>query len=232
MKVSIIVPVYNEENRIKPFITDMENFMKKLKNYELIFVDDGSRDGTLNILRELAKKHRSVRIMTYKENRGKGYAIKKGVMAANGKKVIFIDADGSIRPKEIKNMLPLLDKYDVVVGDRTHYESNVNQPLLRKITGKLFNLYVNVLFGVRIRDNLCGFKGFKNNIGKVLFRNQLSDKWIFDVEMFYKIRKNNYSMNQMSIKWEHKKGTKIKFFDPFKMFLQLAMLRAKLSRSK
>ncbi|MEK6967629.1 MAG: dolichyl-phosphate beta-glucosyltransferase [Nanoarchaeota archaeon] len=230
MDLSIVIPVYNEESRIKPFLRDLEDTIRRMPDYEIIFVNDGSKDSTMSILNDFSKKQREVKIISYKKNRGKGYAVRKGVLSSNGKKIIFIDADGSTKPQEIFQMLTLLDSYDVVVGDRTQYESSVDQPVLRQITGKLFNFYANLIFGINVKDNLCGFKGFQREVAKILFRNMISERWIFDVEIFYKIRKNNYSLRQMSIKWNHKEGTKIKPFDPFKMFLQLFFLRIKLMK--
>lgn len=232
MNLSIIVPVFNEEDRIRPFLADLSNFTQKLKDYEIIFINDGSKDNTLDILAEFSRKDKRIRIISYKGNMGKGYAVRKGIMSAKGEKIIFIDADGSTKPREIANMLPLLDEFDVVVGDRTHYESSIDQPVLRQTTGRLFNFYANLIFGINVKDNLCGFKGFRHKAAINLFRNVVSNRWIFDVEIFYKIRKNNYSLHQMSIKWEHREGTKIKFFDPFKMFLQLILLRIKIIRAR
>jgi dolichyl-phosphate beta-glucosyltransferase len=228
MDLSVVVPVYNEEARLKPFLTDLEKFMGGNAGCEIVFVNDGSNDGSLAILKEFSKSHRSAKIVSYDKNRGKGYAVKTGVFAAAGKKIIFIDADCSTSPAEIKNMLPMLDNFDVVAGDRTHYESDVKQPFLRRTTGKLFNFWANTFFGINVKDNLCGFKGFRSNVARDLFKNLASDRWIFDVEIFYKARKKHYSLAQMSIKWVHRDGTKIRMFDPFKMFVQLISLRLRL----
>ena len=230
MKVSVVVPVYNEENRIYPFIADLDRYTKTIADMEVIFVNDGSSDGTIDILKKYAAHHRNTRIVSYSKNRGKGYAVKQGVAAATGEKIIFIDADNATRPNEITKMADLLDKFDVVVGDRTHPKSYVAQPSLRQATGKLFNFYANTLFGINVRDNLCGFKGFNRAAAKQLFRGMVSDRWIFDIELFYKIRKSGMSLGHMPIKWEHKEGTKIKFLDPFRMFFQLLFLRIKLIR--
>ncbi len=98
MELSIIIPAYNEENRIKPFLARLLEFSKKLKSYELIFVNDGSRDNTLKIINDISKRYKRLKIISYGTNRGKGYAVRKGILAAGGKKIIFIDADGSISP--------------------------------------------------------------------------------------------------------------------------------------
>ena len=105
------------------------------------------------------------------------------------------------------------------------------QPLLRKTLGIIFNSYVNVMFGIRVKDTLCGFKGFKRDAALKIFKNLKSNRWIFDVELFYKIRKNRLLLYQMPIYWVHKEDTKIKRLDPLKMFAELLFLRIKLIRS-
>ena len=226
MKVSIVVPCYNEENRIKPFLTSLIQFSKaNLKNYEIIFINDGSKDKTLDVLKEFSK---DIKLISYEKNKGKGGAVREGILSSMGEKVLFIDADGSIQPDEIPKMLEKLDNYDVVVGDRASKDSDVNAIALRNITGKLFNFYVNVLFGYKTWDNLCGFKGFKKEIAKDLFTDLIDYGWIFDVELFYKIHKKNYTLYKLPIKWVHKGDSKIKLLDPFKMFFQLIKLRMKL----
>ena len=226
MKVSIVVPCYNEENRIKPFLTSLIQFSKdNLKSYEIIVVNDGSKDKTLDVLKEFSK---DIKLISYEKNKGKGGAVREGVLSSIGEKVLFIDADGSIQPDEIPKMLEELDNYDVVVGDRASKDSDVNAIALRNMTGKLFNFYVNMLFRYKNWDNLCGFKGFKKEIAKDLFTNLIAYGWIFDVELFYKIHKKNYTLYKLPIKWVHKGDSKIKLLDPFKMFFQLIKLRMKL----
>jgi len=198
MKTSIIVPVYNEELRIKPFLNELGHNLNP--SWEIIFVNDGSNDNTLSILKGF--KVRNKKIISYKKNKGKGFAVKTGVMAAKGDFIIFIDADGSIDPSHIETLLNKLKKYDVVVGTRASKQSEVKQDFLRKIIGITFNHYVNLLFHTDIKDNLCGFKGFRKNTAKHLFKNLLSKRWIFDVELFYKIKKQNLSLYEMPIKWK------------------------------
>ncbi len=224
MKVSIIVPVYNEELRIKPFLRELKHVLKP--DWEVIFVNDGSFDGTLEILEKFNIINKS--IISYKKNKGKGFAVKTGAMAAKGKYIIFIDADGSIHPSQINSMLKYLSQYEVVVGTRASKESKVKASFIRKILGIIFNSYVNFLYNIKIKDNLCGFKGFKRDVAKQLFANLLSERWIFDVELFYKIKKQGISLYQMPIKWVHKHNSKMHVIDPLKMIYELLKLKTKI----
>lgn len=227
MQVSIIVPIYNEENRFNVFLQELIDFSIK-NSYEVILVDDGSTDNTPEIIKNYESTKNNIKVISHPKNIGKGFAIKTGVFYAEGEKIIFIDADGSISPSEIPKMVEKLDEYDVVVGNRTLKESNIEQPYLRKLTGVTFNHYVNLLFHLNIKDNLCGFKGFRKEVAKDLFSLLISHKFIFDVELFYKIRKKNYSLYPLPITWVHKGESKIKLFDPIKMAFRLLRLKRKL----
>ena len=228
IEASIIVPFYNEELRMKLFLNTLLNYNNP--NWEFIFVDDGSKDQTLNTL----KKYHFInkKIISYKINKGKGYAVKAGVNIAKGRYIIFIDADGSIHPSQIKNMLRYLKKYDVVVGTRTSKESEVEVPFFRKCTGVTFNKYANLLFNINIDDTLCGFKGFKKEVAKNLFKNLIDNRWIFDVELFYKIRKNNYSLYIMPIRWAYSNKSKMTITDIIKIAITMLILRFKLMKNR
>jgi dolichyl-phosphate beta-glucosyltransferase len=233
INVSVIVPLYNEESRSKHFLPELLSFCRKnLGSYEVLLVNDGSTDNTLGFISSFAKKDRHVKVVSYFPNRGKANAVKVGVFVSRGEKVLFIDADGSIQPDEIPGMVSKLDSYDVVVGTRSSPKSRVVQPPLRKMVGMTFNTYVNILFAVNVKDTLCGFKGFKREAALYLFRKLISGRWIFDVELFYRIRKQRYSLYQMPIFWVHKEGSRFKLFDPLKMALELLKLRFQLLFSR
>ena len=232
MENSIIVPAYNEEKRITNFLDDLLKFSESnLKNYEIIFVDDGSTDNTLKVIKNKIKNKEHIKIISYAKNQGKGEAVRRGVLAANGEKILFIDADGSIHPNQIPILLEKLGNYDVVVGDRSSKESKIKITFLRKATGVLFNIYVKRLFHTETRDNLCGFKGFKKKVAKDLFSDLISKRWLFDVELFYKIKKRKYSLYKLPFEWEYRGESKIGIFEPFKMLFQLILLRLRLNKN-
>ncbi|MBU0929638.1 MAG: glycosyltransferase family 2 protein [Nanoarchaeota archaeon] len=222
MDLSIIVPAYNEEKRITNFLSELSLFGKNnLKDYEIVIVDDGSTDNTREVIKDFIKRDKKIRLVSYPKNKGKGYAIREGIFSSNGNKIIFIDADGSIRPDQIPLMLKELEQYDCVVGNRRDKDSQVTTSKYRDFTQRLFNSIVMILFNSKINDNLCGFKGFKKEVALDLF-NELHDYgWIFDVEIFYKIQKKGYSLKRIPIVWKHVGDSKMKPLDPVWMFIKL-----------
>lgn len=233
VKNSIIVPAYNEEKRSSSFIPDLIDFTRKhVPNSEVIIVDDGSKDKTREKIKGIIRSKNAslfVKIIGYSKNKGKGNAVSYGVKAAKGDKVLFIDADGSIPPSQIPLMLNQLDKYDVVAGDRISAKSRVKSNLLRKMFSLGFNSFVSLLFQYSYRDNLCGFKGFKKSTANDIFSNLIDKRWVFDVELFYKIKKKGYSLYFLPIEWHHVSGSRINLIrDPIKWFFRLFALRIKL----
>jgi dolichyl-phosphate beta-glucosyltransferase len=230
IRYSVVVPLYNEEKRLKDFVPYLIEYLGKKygREFELLLVDDGSSDNTVSLLKSFSNRGSNIKILDYKPNHGKGYAVKYGIMRSTGEYIVFIDADGSIPPEEIPTMFNKLKMYDVVVGDRSSEESKVEQPPSRKAVGIIFNLYVNMLFFTGVTDHLCGFKGFKRKYAIDLFKDLKSSRWVFDVELFYMIRKRKYSLYCLPIKWVHKGESKMKFTDPFKMFIELLTLRFKI----
>ena len=185
MNLSVIVPAYNEEKRMVPFLKDMINFCDtRLRgSFEVLLIDDGSTDQTVEVARSIARGRKYFRVVSHEKNMGKGAAIQTGVNEARGETIIFIDADGSIAPSEIPTMTQKLKEYDVVIGSRTLEGSRVEQPIFRRMTGGAFNLYSNLLFAISVDDTLCGFKGFRRSVAKELFSDLKSKRWIFDVEI-------------------------------------------------
>ncbi len=233
MRNSIIVPAYNEEKRSSSFIPNLLDFVKhNLPDSEVIIVNDGSKDRTAEKITEFISEsdaERFAKIIGYAVNKGKGNAVAFGVKEAKGEKILFIDADGSISPEEIPVMLERLDKYDAVIGDRLSAKSKIKTNLTRKITSFGFNSFVSILFQDKFRDNLCGFKGFRKKAAKDMFSNLLDKRWVFDVELLFKIKKRGYSLYSLPIKWKYVGGSRINMLvDPFKWFFRLIRLRVRL----
>lgn len=230
---SIIVPAYNEEKRSAHFLSSLIDYVKKhIPHSELLIVDDGSKDRTKEVISELIRKRHAqslARVIGYPNNQGKGNAVAFGVKHAKGDKILFIDADGSIPPAEIPRMLEKLDEYDVVAGDRLSARAKTKTTALRKLTSFGFNFIVSLLFQFSYRDNLCGFKGFRKNVAKNIFLHLYDKRWVFDVELFYKIKKRGYSLYFLPIEWHHVGDSRVRIWiDPLLWFIRLIKLRCEL----
>ncbi len=193
--------------------------------YEVIFVDDGSTDGSPEILSLFSKNFPAARMLSYQPNRGKGYAVKTGVLAAQNQQIVFMDADGAIDPLYLIAMSQALETHAIVVADRSRGGLVAGAGPARKLLGWGFNRFVNLLFGLKLADTQCGFKGFQGPIAKQIFQRMKSERWIFDVEALYWARKLNLDVAKLPIEWQSQPGSKIKPLDPFRMALDVLKLR-------
>jgi len=173
-------------------------------------------------------KYKKLRIISYTPNKGKANAVKIGINNAKGSHLLFMDADGATAPEEISKMLPELEKYDVVVGSRNLKASQAKKSFSRRILSFGFNTYVSVLFGTRFSDYLCGFNAFRTETAKKLFHNLKSERWIFDVELFHRIKKHKLSCKEIPIHWTHQDDSNMRpIVDTIKIFFQILGLRTR-----
>ena len=153
-------------------------------------------------------------------------------MNSTGKKIVFIDGDGAFPPTEILKVAEQIGTYDIVLGMKRHKQSQWITPesKLRKLLGKYFNLFVNILFHIQVKDCLCGLKGFKNSVAKDMFSHLMRNDWIFDVEVLYKARKKGYTIGEVPVKLYYVEDSKFRILDPIKMIFKLLRLRYDLMR--
>jgi len=230
IKISILIPAFNEETRIPTFLKELLKFAENnLESYEIIVINDGSLDKTEETVLKLIANYNRARLISYDDNMGKGHAVLQGVLNAKGKFILFIDADGSIKPPEILKMYRIFQKFhfDIIVGSRISKSSNIteSQPLSRRFLSKIFNLYSNLLFRIKINDLLCGFKGFSREVANKIFIDLKAYKWEFDVEILYRAKKNGFTIFELPIEWRNEEGSKMKLLDPILIFLNLFKLR-------
>lgn len=231
MELSIVIPAYNEEKRISDSLKKVISFFDKNKeDYELLVVNDGSKDKTVEIIKEFSKNNKRVKLIDYKTNRGKGYAVKTGVLAANGKKILFSDADLSTPIKEYEKLNEWYKKgFDICVGSRRLSGSKiyVKQPLHRRIIGKAFVTLVKMLSSLDLKDTQCGFKLYNAKKAKKIFLKQKIDGFSFDVEVLYLAKKNGYSIKEVPVEWNdserYSKVNPVK--ESFKMLSDLIKIR-------
>lgn len=200
--ISIVIPAYNEQNRIE---RTLEAITKRCKNAEIIVVDDGSKDRTV----EITKRFRKVRIIKHAKNMGKGAAVRTGMMEAKGDKILFTDADMSTPITELGRLLKI--KADIIIGSRavTGAIIKLHQPLYRELLGKTFNKIVQLLAVPGVWDTQCGFKIFTNDAAKDIFARTLIDGFGFDVEALYLARQLGYTIQEVPVTWLNSKESKV-----------------------
>jgi dolichyl-phosphate beta-glucosyltransferase len=220
--ISIIIPAYNESNRIIQTITKIDKYLKdRIKDYEIIVINDGSHDNTSEIISTAKKKTGNLKLISYGQNKGKGYAIKQGVKAARGNIILITDADLSTPIEELEKLLIHYNNgYNIVIGSRGLTESNIikKQPWWRETMGKIFNRLVRFMFSEEIRDTQCGFKLFKGDICKGIFEHSTVDRFAYDVEIIQIARELGYSIKEVPVQWIHSPDSKV---NPLKDSLQM-----------
>lgn len=230
LKLSVVVPCYNEEKRFKEGFTHYYTYLKTLKNpWELILVNDGSRDRTLELVTSSAKKNKSIKVVSYPENHGKGYAIIQGIKKAKGKYVLFTDIDHSVDIKTVEKFFPYFEKgFKVVIGSRRVKGSKivVHQKPLREWLGRGFTSLVNVLIISGVKDATCGFKAFENSTAQKIFKLVKVYDWAFDAEILYICKKLQIPFAQAPVAWSDVKGSRVKLKrDVIRSFLGLLKIR-------
>lgn len=211
--LSIVIPAYNEEKRLLPTLNKVSEYLSRQDfSYEIILVDDGSTDNTLQIVNNFANLSNNVLVFANEQNKGKGYSVRKGMLSAGGEYIFFTDADLSTPIEELEKCLPYLKNgYDVVIGSRSMPSSDIviHQPWYRERMGKIFNFMVNLVLLKGIIDTQCGFKGFRREVVKTIFSRCKIDGFSFDVEALYLSRKFNFKIKEIPIRWENSALSKV-----------------------
>jgi dolichyl-phosphate beta-glucosyltransferase len=211
--LSIVVPCYNEEQRLPRTIEQIQRFLDgKNAPYELILVDDGSADGTRRIMDAAARSHHAVRVELLPHNRGKGRALAVGVEAAKGDEILLTDADLSTPIEELDKLQTALDNgAGVAIGSRALRASRVevSQPIYRVLMGKGFNLIVQAVLLPGIWDTQCGFKLFRADVAHRVFAGLTTDGFAYDPEVLYRARKQGVKIAEVPVVWRNSAPTKV-----------------------
>ncbi|MFN4227553.1 MAG: dolichyl-phosphate beta-glucosyltransferase [Candidatus Ratteibacteria bacterium] len=232
MEISIIVPAYNEEKRILKTIEKIyKYFAEKNLDFEIIVVDDGSKDKTIEVVEELSKDKKEVKILKHPKNMGKGAAVRTGVLNSSGDLILFTDADLSTPIEEFEKLKKKIEEgYDIAIGSRGLKDSKIviPQPFYRRIIGKIFPLLVRLLVIKDFKDTQCGFKLFKKEAGKKIFSQLKTNGFAFDVEVLARAKKEGYKIAEVGVVWYNSPRSSVKIFkDSFKMFFSLLKIRFK-----
>jgi glycosyltransferase involved in cell wall biosynthesis len=226
--LSVIIPAYNEENRLPETLEQIIRFLKTQPfPAEIIVVENGSRDRTYEIAQGFAQKNENVRAIR-NDQRGKGLAIQRGVKEANGEYVFMCDADLSMPVEEIGKFLPpQLNNVDIAAGSREAPGAvRYNEPYYRHFTGRVFNTLIRLLVLPTLQDTQCGFKCIRADVARDIFRYQTLTGWAFDVELLYIARLHGYQIVEIPIDWYFNADSKISVLrDSLRMFLDLLLIR-------
>jgi len=225
--ISIIIPAYNESNRIEKVLGEYAKyFLDKHQEFEIIVVCDGT-DNTAEVVSNISKKYTNVKLLEYSYKLGKGGGIIEGFKSSKGDIVGFVDADDAVTPAQYEILINSVSDCDCVIGSRRMNGSVIiqRQPLIREVLSKCLNLLVNGLFNLKIKDTQCGAKIFKRNvIEKVLPKLKLTG-FEFDIELLWKIKNENFLIKEVPITWSHTDESSFLLKYIPKMFINLIRLR-------
>ena len=227
--ISIVVPAFNEASRIGDSMNKINAFITQSQlSIEFIVVDDGSADNTAEIVRK--SQVEGLRLIQNDRNRGKGYTVRAGVLAASGKYVLFTDADLSAPIEELHKLLDVAVKegFDIVIGsravDRKYIERH--QSGFRELGGILFNSMVRLVLGLQLRDTQCGFKLFNRLRSRRIFELQRTSGFGFDPELLFIAKRNGLTIRETPVRWSHAEGSKVNFLrDGIRMLIDLVQIR-------
>lgn len=220
LELSFVVPAYNEEDFIEDTLESIDGVIKdKNLPYEIVVVDDGSRDGTLANAQRYAGKNGHVKVVSYSKNFGKGHAVKAGFMQATGNIVIFTDGDNEIDLRTISEYLEALNYGDIVIASKRHKNSQVEVPLSRRIFSETFNALVRLLTGVPLKDTQSGLKAMRKNAFTHIFPRLAVKRYAFDVELLAVA--NLYGLKVVEMPVNIKLDAKFKPNEMWRMFIDL-----------
>lgn len=230
IKLSIVIPAYNERDRLPPTLQTLQAFAQAQPFLvEILIADDGSTDGSIDVIEA---EYSDISILRASQNAGKGAAVRRGLLAAQGEYVLFSDADLSTPIEEVTAMLGFLEEgFDIVIGSRGLASSQleIRQPWWRELSGRTFNCLVRALSGLPYRDTQCGFKLFRRQAARLICERMTNDGWAFDVEMLMIASEHGMKVKEQPVHWFNREGSKVSLMNDapnmFRDILQFRRLR-------
>lgn len=205
--LSIIVPAYNEEHRLPPTLDRLHAFLSAQPlRYEIVIVDDGSKDATCDVVEAAMVRIPNLRLVRQLPNRGKGAAVRRGMLAARGQIRVMCDADCSMPPEQMPRLLaPIIAcKAEIAIGSRyaEGAKTDVKQPFYRVLWSRLCNKVIQRSLVPGIRDTQCGFKAFTAEAARDLFKRGKIDGWAFDLEILALARRRGFAIEEVGVEWK------------------------------
>ena len=230
--LSVIIPAYNETERIGATLEKISRYLKKQPySYEIIVVNGGSKDKTAEKVEKLKSEILYLSLIDNKENRGKGYAVKEGMLAARGRIRLFTDADNSTDISHFELMRPLFDKgYEIVICSRDKRDAagarqSVPQSLFKRLLGNLGNLFIQLVAVRGIWDTQCGFKAFRDFAAEKIFSRQRIERWGFDIEVLVLTRALGYRIGIVPADWKNDPQSHVKMSSYFQVLWETVKIR-------
>jgi glycosyltransferase involved in cell wall biosynthesis len=208
IEFSILIPAFNEANRIIATIMETEKVLEKFNpNYEILIVDDGSIDGISDVVKTYSKNNEKIKIEGYLPNKGKGFALKYGFGFLSGRYILFLDADLDLHPSHLLDLYEIMKRShaDVVIGSKQNKDSILNYPKIRKLVSSAYYFLIKVLFKLPIKDTQTGIKLFKYDVLKVCLPKVIVKRYAFDLELLLIINKRDYKITEAPINLEAKR---------------------------
>lgn len=229
LELSVIIPAYNEEERLPRSLERVSEFLRTLPfASEIIVVDDGSSDGTAQVVTAHANNVPNLRLVANDRNRGKGYSVRHGMLEAKGRVALFTDADLSAPIEEMQKLLSALESVDVAIGSRAVDRRliEVHQSRWRELAGIFFNWIVRLFTGLPFQDTQCGFKAFAMPESRIVFEQQRIEDFGFDPEILFLARRHGLRAAEVPVRWAHDPRTKVRVVrDSVRMLLDLLYIR-------
>lgn len=238
MKISLIIPMYNESSIVENAIDTFYGYMKEtFSDWELVFVDDGSTDNCADSVRAASLKDGRIRLISYTPNRGKGYAVRCGMLESNGDISVFTDCDNAYGTDVIGKIAALFEENDadVIVGSRNMDKSGYDgYTFIRRVASKTYIKILNLFTGFskyHLTDSQCGFKGFRTEAAKKIFSHCEVDRFAFDLEAIMISSKCGYKFAQMPVKVINHRESKVNVFsDAFKMLSDVRKMKKRIKK--
>lgn len=215
IKLSVVIPVYNEEKRLPPTLDDVLKYLKKQDyEWEIILVNDGSTDKTVKIIKKYIQKENRIRLIDNKTNQGKGAVVKQGMLEARGDWRLFMDADSSTKIEELDGFWKYANDYQILIASRYCKNARilVYQSMTRRLMSRFGNILIQIFIGWRIKDTQCGFKLFSKNAAEKVFEKQTLKRWSFDIELVAIAKNHKFKIKEIPVCWKEAKGSKLKIY--------------------